>query len=167
MRHADWTRTIGASNAIPILLDTLRVRLDSDVAIAEFAGDFHTQVFRSDSQFPVAVPACGVKRFRPDARAGEVDLELAAAMFARHADARVFSIDTQLFRAVRTDQVITCDFDVDHVVDLLQLKERRDFHVAAIQVRIQECSTELTVDQIGRHILSAIGAGTAGPGGHD
>ena len=137
------------------------------MAIAEFAGDFHAQVFRSDSQFFVAVAARGVKRFCSDARTGEVNLELAAAVFARHADASVFSVDAQLFRAMRTDQVISCDFDVDHVVDLLQLKERRNFHVAAIQVRVQERSTELTVDQIGRHILQAVGAGASGPGGHD
>ena len=89
------------------------------MALAEFAGDFDAEVFRSDSQFFVAVSASGVECFRSDAGTGEVDLELAAAVFARNSDTGVFPIDTQLFGAVRADQIISCNFDVDHVADLL------------------------------------------------
>jgi len=100
-------------------MNALRTRLDADVAFAEFAGNFDAEVFRSDSQFFVAVAARGVERFCFDAGAGEVDLELAAAVFARDSDSGIFAVDTKLFGAVRADQIISCNFDVDHVADLL------------------------------------------------
>ena len=118
-------------------MQSFRVRLHADVAFAEFAGDFDAEVFRSDSQFFVAVAARGVERVRLDARAGKVDLELATTVFAGDSDSGVFAVDTQLFRAVRADQVISCNFDVRHSTDLLQLEERRNLYVATMQVRVQ------------------------------
>jgi hypothetical protein len=90
--------------------------LDADVAFAEFAGDFDAEVFRGNSQFFVAVSAGGVESFRFHARAGEVDLELTVAVFAGDSDTGIFSVDAELFRTVRTEQIISCNFDVDHVV---------------------------------------------------
>ncbi len=118
MRHKRDERK-NRSAALRLSANALRTRLDADVAFAEFAGDFHAEVFWSDSQFFVAMSARGVERFRFDAGAGEVDLELAAAVFTGDSDAGVFAVDTQLLGAVRADQVVSRNFDVDHVADLL------------------------------------------------
>ena len=96
-----------------------RIRLNADVAFAELAGDFDTEVFRGDSQFFFAVATFGVERLGLDTRAGQVDFELAAAVFAGNPDACVLAVDAKLFRAVRADQEISCNFHVDHVADLL------------------------------------------------
>ena len=58
-------------------------RRNLQVAVAVFAGDFLIQVLRCQADFFGAVGAVGVEGSRPDARVGDVELELALAELAR------------------------------------------------------------------------------------
>lgn len=107
------------------------------MAVTELAGDFDSQVFRSDAEFFPAVTAGGIECFGSDARAGQINLKLTIAVLAGDANASIFAVDAKLFRAVWTDEKIAANFDVNHVVNLLQLKELRHFDVAAMEIRVQ------------------------------
>ena len=137
-----------------------------DVTCAEFAGHFHSQVFRGNSQFLRAVRAVHVERFRTNSRVAQVEFELTAAKFARNSLTLVLPTDAQLLIAVRAHHVVASEFDFGHGADFLKFKELRDLNIAAVEIRIQERSTELAVNQVCRHVLSAVGTVTTGPCTH-
>lgn len=136
------------------------------MAAAEFAGDVFAEVLRCHAQLFRAVRARHKEGFDFDLRVRDVQLELAAAEFAGDSRSAVLLVDPQLAFAMRTEHEITGDFSVHQIVDLLQFKERWNLYVASVEVRIQQRTAELTVNQIGGHILSTLWTEASGPRGH-
>ena len=128
-----------------------------NVTSAELAGDFGTDVLRSDSQFFLAMRTVEKEGFGLDPRIEDIELELAAAELTGHCNATVFLVDAQLFLAMRAEHVIAHDWNFNHVADLLQFKEFGNHDLGLDKVFVHSLD-------VGRAVLAPHRFGGTAPG---
>ena len=137
-----------------------------ELAGAEAAGDFHSDVLPGEPQVLFAVRALGKDIGLTDVGAGGVEAEVHVAELALDSLTQVLAIDFEFLSTLWAAHKQARGDDFDHRVKLLQWDEDGNFHAVPFEFRIEQRSTVAAVNHARRHLFAALWTGTTGPGRH-
>ena len=136
------------------------------LASAEAAGDFDSDVLLGKPQLLLTVRALGKDIGLADVGTGGVEAEVGVAELALDSLTQVLAVDFQFLSTFRAAHEQARGDDFDHRVKLLQWDEDGNFDAVPFEFRIEQCSTIAAVNHARRHLFAALWTGTTGPGRH-
>ena len=137
-----------------------------DLPPTETAGDAHADVLLREPQFLLTVGAFGIHIRLCDRRVCRVESKVRLAELALHPLSHILPIDLQFLSAVWAAHEYAGRCDFNHDINLLQRDENGNLNTFPFEFRIQQCPAFPTMNNIRRHVFTAIWAKTPRPSRH-